>query len=490
MGGRDGLRGYMAQGLICVLDALNGRVEWQAVTPEPEDVSEKFDLLWQMSASRRKATQVKSSTLQIAMPSVELWCQELRKGAPADEYELVLVGPVSGGVAQCRELNGVRVPVPKSWDPDGMLAQAAHGIDLLQERKGLPSSRATVRLDIAQKLVTGVMWDTVKATTLTRDDLESRIMSWMSDLERRAEYRTMRIGLEAPYDPAIIEAISRETRRISGDYSFTVEVATKGSVRLVLEGTREGVDRLAVARAKNELNTMLGFQVTEFALDPERVTEEHPPHPRILVSGHRPTKVHAASHTRAEAIRGIPTPRVLEALALERMGVPWMQSQVLLERERTSFKEWVLSSTGALVLLAGSCMVVSLVLGPTDRPQHIFDYDMVVGGLGLFCIFEVLSARLWLQSLAEHLVYLGVDGLAAKARLERGRGAMSVMLVLACLAFASAITIKVAVPSPTWWHVLGMCGPSAIVLASTEILRYRLWRSALATLAGISTVSP
>ena len=46
MGGNAGIRGYILQTIICVLDSLNADNSWISVTLEPFDESEKVDIRW------------------------------------------------------------------------------------------------------------------------------------------------------------------------------------------------------------------------------------------------------------------------------------------------------------------------------------------------------------------------------------------------------------------------------------------------------------
>jgi len=49
MGGNAGIRGYLIQTIICVLDSLETDNLWTSVTLEPLDESEKVDIRWKYS---------------------------------------------------------------------------------------------------------------------------------------------------------------------------------------------------------------------------------------------------------------------------------------------------------------------------------------------------------------------------------------------------------------------------------------------------------
>lgn len=61
MGGNAGIRGYLIQTIICVLDTLESDNQWTSVTLEPLDESEKVDIRWKYADSSVKLCQVKSS---------------------------------------------------------------------------------------------------------------------------------------------------------------------------------------------------------------------------------------------------------------------------------------------------------------------------------------------------------------------------------------------------------------------------------------------
>ncbi len=78
-GGQAGLRGYLAQTLVAILDVI-AEEEFDAITLEPTTVSSKFDILWE-SAGELHAIQVKSTKGQFGKTEIEKWCRELQKAA-------------------------------------------------------------------------------------------------------------------------------------------------------------------------------------------------------------------------------------------------------------------------------------------------------------------------------------------------------------------------------------------------------------------------
>ena len=61
MSGNAGIRGYLIQTIICVLDDLEKDNNWLSVTLEPMDESEKVDIRLKYPNHITKVCQVKSS---------------------------------------------------------------------------------------------------------------------------------------------------------------------------------------------------------------------------------------------------------------------------------------------------------------------------------------------------------------------------------------------------------------------------------------------
>jgi hypothetical protein len=118
MSGQAGMRGYLVQTIVCLLDALE-ELNWSTVTLEPNEASEKVDILWRYADGRTKAVQVKSSRKQIREGQVNAVAQELAGSWEADEYELSLIGPCAETVTKMGQTQDpktgrtVSVPPPR-----------------------------------------------------------------------------------------------------------------------------------------------------------------------------------------------------------------------------------------------------------------------------------------------------------------------------------------------------------------------------------------
>lgn len=129
MSGQNAIRGFLVQTLICLLDALRASSpRWEAVTLEPDIAGDKVDIFWEYQGSTL-AQQVKSSKNQIGKGAVVKWCQELSASRSAENYELILAGPIAAGVLEDAPFHGVAVPTPTSMDTLALIDQAITGLD-------------------------------------------------------------------------------------------------------------------------------------------------------------------------------------------------------------------------------------------------------------------------------------------------------------------------------------------------------------------------
>ena len=69
MNGQYAIKGYLIQSLVALLDSFE--TEWEKISVEPNDESEKVDILWIFKEGRRKVVQVKSSKNTITFSSAK-----------------------------------------------------------------------------------------------------------------------------------------------------------------------------------------------------------------------------------------------------------------------------------------------------------------------------------------------------------------------------------------------------------------------------------
>lgn len=178
MGGREAVRGFGIQTLICLLDALKQNADWVAVTIEPDTDHDKVDILWELNGKKRRAVQVKSSQNPIGRGSIEGWCAELKQEV-ADEYELRLAGPLKTG-ALSGNFAGVEVPTPTSILLSDLSDQAVTMLDRYLENQNIhpmPASIRTALVDIcAARLIAGA----ATGTRLTRQAFDGWMLHWIT----------------------------------------------------------------------------------------------------------------------------------------------------------------------------------------------------------------------------------------------------------------------------------------------------------------------
>ncbi len=136
MGGNAGIRGYIIQTLICVLDALETDNNWLSVTLEPLDESEKVDIKWTYPENKLKVSQVKSSQNVIRFSVAKVWCEELETSSPnATDYELLLIGSTDKKLLERNDIGNVKIGEFKPLNINFLIDQASTKLDSYYERK-------------------------------------------------------------------------------------------------------------------------------------------------------------------------------------------------------------------------------------------------------------------------------------------------------------------------------------------------------------------
>lgn len=188
MSGQEGGRGYAVQWVISGLDGLDDK-GWTHCTFEPNDKSQKVDVLFETRDAANKVTkscakQIKSSINQFGIAEAREIGEELKKSYPmATEHEVILVGPTTDGIATLKEPAGVTYKV-KSLDMEGMYKHAAQSIGLFLERLKLSEPRATARELIARGLTTKISeWSSV-GKTISREEFTNHILRWVEEAIR------------------------------------------------------------------------------------------------------------------------------------------------------------------------------------------------------------------------------------------------------------------------------------------------------------------
>jgi len=188
MGGNAGIRGYLVQTIICVLDALEEDNAWTSVTLEPLDESEKVDIRWRYSDNRIKLCQVKSSQNVIRLSKAKKWCEEIETESPdANSYELIIVGHPEEKLLTTDVIGNVQIVGFKSINTDDLIDQASTKIDLYYEKKGKSKISASVREILVKSLSMQFGTNSIVGTEINRTEFDTQLLNWITAIEQQIE---------------------------------------------------------------------------------------------------------------------------------------------------------------------------------------------------------------------------------------------------------------------------------------------------------------
>lgn len=182
MGGQESIRGYLVQTIICVLDAFNEENNWNAVVLEPDVESEKVDIIWYYSnPTKCIVDQVKSSKNQISIPQIKRWSKDLEDSIDADEYNVILIGPVSNGVSKTRKQGNVVLKI-KNLDLDGLINEAANKLGSYMENKDYKPLASNIKEIVIKSLVTQFEIYSTKGKEISREEFDEVLFKWISEI--------------------------------------------------------------------------------------------------------------------------------------------------------------------------------------------------------------------------------------------------------------------------------------------------------------------
>lgn len=92
MGGQQGSRGYLYQGIVCIFSACAENT-WDNISVEYKTKDDKVDIALLSSVGTvQKAIQVKSSTNLFAQNDIKTWLTDIMNDIDSEEYQLILIG--------------------------------------------------------------------------------------------------------------------------------------------------------------------------------------------------------------------------------------------------------------------------------------------------------------------------------------------------------------------------------------------------------------
>jgi hypothetical protein len=177
MGGREAIRGFAVQTLVCLFDSLSSRDEWTTVTLEPDSVNDKVDVYWEFADGSTCAQQVKSSINPIGKGQVTRWCSELKASGRAGKYQLILAGPIAQGVLANAPFDGVDVPTPTSVDTLALVDQAITKVDRYLTSKSIDPVPLPLRESLIYELVARMTQAAIYGKKMSRTEFDGWVLS-------------------------------------------------------------------------------------------------------------------------------------------------------------------------------------------------------------------------------------------------------------------------------------------------------------------------
>lgn len=214
MGGNAGIRGYIIQTIICMIDALKEDNKWITVTLEPLDESEKVDIRWKYPNDIIKYTQVKSSENIIGYAAAKKWCNDLTSNSPnASEYELSLIGTPAQNLLKEENIDGVKISKLGTLDTKTLIDQASTKIDFYYSLKNKSKISPQVREIIIHNLSSRFGTSSIIGDEISREDFDTNLLDWISAIENQIEINPF-ASLSPPIENTNIPLNHRITKKI------------------------------------------------------------------------------------------------------------------------------------------------------------------------------------------------------------------------------------------------------------------------------------
>lgn len=177
MGGREAIRGFAVQTLVCLFDSLASKDEWITVTLEPDSVNDKVDVYWEFADGSSCAQQVKSSVNPIGKGQVARWCSELKASGRANKYQLILAGPIVNGVLASAPFDEVDIPTPTSVDTLTLVDQAITKVDRYLTSKSIDPVPLPLRESLIYELVARMTQAAIYGRKMSRAEFDGWVLS-------------------------------------------------------------------------------------------------------------------------------------------------------------------------------------------------------------------------------------------------------------------------------------------------------------------------
>ncbi|WP_298041679.1 hypothetical protein [uncultured Campylobacter sp.] len=187
MNGQYAIKGYLFQSLVAILDSF--KADWETVCVEPNDESEKVDILWTYKEGNKKVVQVKSSQNPFSFSSANKWANELTAKSPdADKYELILVGHIDSKLQKLKDgIIDKVVVINKVLEINDFEAIILAKINSFFEKKGKNIISPKLGKLFVRALNTQVLQDSVIGKTIKRSEFENNLLDSLRAIERHLE---------------------------------------------------------------------------------------------------------------------------------------------------------------------------------------------------------------------------------------------------------------------------------------------------------------
>lgn len=124
MGGKEGSRGYLYQGIVAVLESLQ-KCDWDQIYIEFPTEGDKVDIALKYKGEITSAIQVKSTINSFQKKEVSTWIADIIKDYPCHQYKLVLIG--NCGPSAMNFINAIDKYQAGKWDAKAQ--EALNGFD-------------------------------------------------------------------------------------------------------------------------------------------------------------------------------------------------------------------------------------------------------------------------------------------------------------------------------------------------------------------------
>jgi len=184
MSGNAGIRGYLLQSIVTVLDSFEYK-EWSSVCLEPTDSSEKVDIRWTYPDGQIKVVQVKSSQNEITSAKAIRWLNELKRSQVASAYELILIGHVDKQIHEEKSIDGTAVKV-YPLDFKLLRNSSITSINRFFEERNRPK----VPINIIEILLSSLNYElsenSIFGEEISYEKFVEKIVGWMKSIEDHA----------------------------------------------------------------------------------------------------------------------------------------------------------------------------------------------------------------------------------------------------------------------------------------------------------------